>query len=396
VTKDLARAPAAADLRAAGLDAARAARIGAAMQVLVDAQHLPGMALRVARRGVTLDWSVGTTGTDERVAFDATTRLHFFSMTKALTSALLFTFFEEGHWLFTDPVTRFLPELAPLRVHGTGAPPQRPITMSDLLLHNAGFAYGIGDAHEVDQLYAREPVLDFTRPIGSLLERVARLPLAQEPGSGFHYSVAHDLQGLIAERLGGASLDSLMHERLFAPLGMRDASFDVVAAQRQRVAPMFEHGADARGAPVQPDHPLYWPTTPAPALISGGGGVIGTLDDEHRFLRMVAAGGALDGVRVLAPATVRLMTSPALDASADQPGASYTPGWFIRVDDPVPSGSCAAAGTLFTGGAGGNWGWIDPANELIVVGMLSVLGWSPAVTPPMWAFDPLIYQAIDS
>jgi CubicO group peptidase (beta-lactamase class C family) len=391
------QSPAAADLRAAGFDVARAARIGAAMQTLVAERRLPGMALRVSRRDRVLDWQVGTTGAGPATPFEASTLLHFFSMTKALTSALLFTFFEEGRWGFADPVTRFLPELAALKVHATGAAPQRPITMRDLLLHQAGFAYGMdrNHPHEVERLYACEPAMDFTRPIGALLERVARLPLAQEPGIGFRYSVAHDLQGLIAERLGGAPLDRLMHERLLEPLRMRDASFAVAPAQRVRFAPIFEHDALACAVLARPSHPLLWSVTPAPALLSGGGGLVGTLEDEHRFLRMVASAGVLDGQRVLAPATVRLMTAAAADASATEPGAAHTPGWFTRVDNPVPTGSCAGAGTLFTGGAGGNWGWIDAANDLIVVGMQSVLNWSPTVTPPMWAFDPLIYQAID-
>ncbi len=384
-------------LHHAGLDPARAARIGRTMQRLVDAGRTPALALRLHRRGTTLDWRVGSHHADGCTPLDHTTLMRQYSATKAMTSALLFSYFEEGRWLFADPLNRFLPELADVKVHATGQAPQRPITMLDLLTHNAGFAYGVGAPHKVDRLYAEARVMDFSQPIEALLAKVAKLPLVQEPGSGSHYSVAHDLQGLICERLGGRPLDVLMHERLFAPLGMKDARFRLDDAARPRLGLLHEQDAQGRARPVSfgGGDPMRWDLNAPPALISGGAGVIGTLDDEFRFLRMIAGGGSLDGVRVLAPATVTLMTTGVLDASATQPGSSYTPGWFSRIDAPALSGSCVSPGTLFTGGAGGNWGWIDPPRDLVVTGMLNVLGGFDTIDTPSWLFDPLVYQALD-
>ena len=389
------RSPDAAALHAAGLIPERATRIAGAIQRLVEQRRLPGLALRVARRGIVLDWSAGHHTTASSPATDATTFMRFYSATKPMTSAVLFTFFEEGRWLFSDPITRFLPELLNLKVAGTGEPPQRPITMFDLLTHTAGFGYGIDEAHEVDRQYAQVPVMDYSQPIQTLLARVATLPLVQEPGFGFHYSVAHDLQGLIAERLGGKPLDVLMRERLFKPAGMKTATFGLKPQDLANFAPVHRHDAEGHCQPVEsaPGLTYAWQVSPAPCLLSGGGGVLGTLEDEYRFLRLMAGCGSIDGIRVLAPATVKLMTGKALDVM--QPGAASTPGWFTLTTDPVPMGSCASPGTLFTAGAGGNWGWIDGPRDLIVVGMMSVLNWFDASDSPSWIFDPLIYQALE-
>lgn len=390
------KSPDTASLRAAGLAPERATRIADAMQGLVDRRRLPGLALRVARRGTVLDWAAGHHTTADSPATDATTFMRLYSATKPMTSAVLFTLFEEGRWLFGDPITGFLPELADIKVAGTGKPPQRPITMFDLLTHTAGFGYGINDVHEVDRLYAQAPVLDYSQPIQTLLQRVAALPLVQEPGVGFHYSIAHDLQGLIAERLGGKPLDVLMRERLFEPAGMKTAAFGLKPQDLANFAPVHRHDAEGRCQPVEPAAGLTfaWQVSPAPSLISGGGGVLGTLEDEYRFLRMMAGLGSIDGTRVLAPATVKLMTGKAW-ADALEPGTASTPGWLTLTTDPVPMGSCASVGTLFTGGAGGNWGWVDGPRDLIVVGMMSVLNWFEASDTPSWMFDPLIYQALE-
>lgn len=392
-----AMSPDPAALRAAGMVPERAARITSALQRLVEQRRLPGLALRVARHGTVLDWAAGHHTTANSPATNATTLMRLYSATKPMTSAVLFSLFEEGRWLFGDPITRFLPELSDLKVAASGKPPQRPITMFDLLTHTAGFGYGIDGTHETDRLYAQVPVLDFSQPIQTLLARAAALPLVQEPGTGFHYSIAHDLQGLIAERLGGKPLDVLMRERLFEPAGMKTAAFGLAPEQLAHFAPVHRHDANGHCqvvdfSPGQPQ-PFTWPVSPAPRLLSGGGGVLGTLEDEYRFLRLVADQGRIDGVRVLAPATVQLLTGKAL--GMQQPGAASTPGWFTLTTDPVAMGSCASAGSLFTGGAGGNWGWIDGPRDLIVVGMMSVLNWFDASDTPSWMFDPLIYQALD-
>ena len=389
------QSPDASRLRAAGLVPERAVRIADAMQRLVDRRRLPGLALRVARRGAVLDWTVGHHTTTSGPAIDTSTFMRLYSATKPMTSAVLFTLFEEGRWLFNDPITRFLPELADIKVAGTGKPPERPITMFDLLTHTAGFAYGLNETHPIDRLYAQAQVMDYSESIQTLLARVAALPLVQEPGVGFHYSVAHDLQGLIAERLGGKTLDVLMRERLFEPTGMKTACFGLRPQDLANFAPVHRHDEQGHCQPVTAASGLAfaWQVSPAPRLISGGGGVLGSLDDEFRFLRMVGGRGTIDGVRVLAPATVQLMTGKALDVM--QPGAASTPGWFTFTTDPVPMGSCASHGTLFSGGAGGNWGWIDPSRDLIVVGMMSVLNWFDASDSPSWMFDPLIYQALE-
>jgi CubicO group peptidase (beta-lactamase class C family) len=391
----LVQGPDAARLRTAGLDPQRATRITAKLDQLLRDQRLGGMALRVRRRGVVLDWLAGTQDGAASAPFTAQTLLRLFSMTKPMTSAVLFSLFEEGRWLFDDPITRFLPELADLKVLASGQPPHRPVLMRDLLLHQAGFAYGIGDEDEIDRLYRAARVIDFSASAQAMLEKLATLPLANEPGTG-RYSIAHDLQGLIAERLTGHSLDRLMRERLFEPLAMTDAAFGADGARAPRVAALHQHNAQGcfeTVAATGTEQPMLWPVTPTPALKSGGAGVVATLADADRFLQMMAGAGALDGQRILAASTVRLMTASAADTTPAQPGLRATPGWWMRLDQPVFSGSCVSPGTLFCAGAGGNWGWIDPAQDLIVLGMLSVIGWN-APDAPSWAFDALIYQAL--
>jgi CubicO group peptidase (beta-lactamase class C family) len=270
--------PEPAVLRDAGLDAQRARRITARMARLAEERQVNGMALRVQRRGQTLDWAVGTLHGTGKPAFGSDTLVRLFSVTKPMTSALMFTLFEEGHWRFDDPLTRYLPELADLRVAATGQRPVRDIVMRDLLLHQAGFAYGIGGADEVDRLYEAERVLDFGAPLETMLARLAKLPLAAEPGTS-RYSIAHDLLGLVAQRITDRPLATLMRERLFTPLGMDDACFGVDVAQAQRLATLHQLDAEGCCVPVDLDAPglTRWKLIPAPALHSGGAGVVATM-----------------------------------------------------------------------------------------------------------------------
>ena len=387
--------PTPAALRNAGLSAERGLRLTALLQQWATSRRINGMLLRIQRRGHTLDWTVGTRdGSEGGPPFDRHTLLRLFSMSKPMTSALLFTLFEEGSWRFDDPITRFLPELADLRVAATGQRPMRDIVMRDLLLHQAGFAYGIGDASEVDRRYANDRVLDFTAPLETMLGRVARLPLAVEPGTP-RYSIAHDLLGLIAQRIADRPLHVLMHQRLLAPLGMAGAGFAVEPAQMHSLATLHALNAEGCSEPVDLDTPgpARWKLQPAPALHSGGAGIVATVDDVSRFLHLFTSPPPHQAPTVLSPATVRLMTAPTSVASSQRAGACMTPGWWTMLERPAESGCCASPGSLFTNGGGGNFAWIDLAQDLVVIGLLNVTGWQPGDLPTR-VFEPLVYQAL--
>lgn len=386
--------PAPSALRDAGLDVERAGRLTAQLSAWAEARRINGMLLRVQCSGHVLDWAVGTRSGTEGSPFDAETLVRLYSMSKPMTSALMFTLFEEGCWRFDDPITRFLPELSDLRVAATGRPPARDIVMRDLLLHQAGLVYGVGDADEVDRLYRSAPVLDFEASLDTMLDRLAQLPLAAEPGTP-RYSIAHDLLGLIAQRITDRPLAVSMRERLFAPLGMVDTGFSVEPAQRQRLATL--HQADGKGGCVPADlaapGPMHWKLHPPPALCSGGAGLVATIDDVSRFMRLFERPRGTGRPAVLSPATLRLMTSATTVTSSQRPGAFMTPGWWTRLERPADCGSCASPGSLFTSGSGGNFAWVDPARELVVIGLLNVIGWQPADLPAR-VFDPLVYQAL--
>ncbi|TFH62219.1 MAG: class A beta-lactamase-related serine hydrolase, partial [Gemmatimonadales bacterium] len=336
---------------------------------------------------------------DDPMAEDDIFRIY--SMSKPITGVALMMLYEEGKFRLSDPVRRYIPEFAELKVAAGWGPngpvlegADHPMTIRELMTHTAGLAYGIGDPNPVDRLYASERVLDSGQTLKDMIDKLAELPLRQQPGTRWTYSIAADVQGYLVEVLSGQPFDQFLQERIFDPLGMVDTGFHVPSEDHGRFAQVY--GYDENRALVAP------PASDAPAgsrpfldpatLFSGGGGLVSTTMDYMRFCQMLLNGGELDGVRLLSPTTVEMMTRNQLPRDMGE----YAPGlgWgldFSVVLDPVEAGS-VSAGEYSWSGAAGTWFWIDPVQELVFLGMIQQFG---AGRPDIRSLSHrLTYQAI--
>ena len=374
----------AADPAAHGLDAGRLARAGDYLGRYVDEGKLAGWQLVVARGGAVVwhecrglaDVAAGTP-----VSAQTLWRLH--SMTKPVTAVAALMLFEAGAFALDDPVDRWLPEFAAPRVYQYGPPPcpgtvpsPEPISVRHLLTHTAGLTYGFHGVHPVDAMYRaaeQEPGWAGTDLAGRC-ERWAATPLLYVPGTAWMYSVASDVLGRLVEVVSGQRLDEFFAERIFRPLAMTDTGFWADGGRAARLATVYERDAGT-GALVREDEAGARGMRP-PVFLSGGGGLVGSAADYHRFTQFLLRGGELGGERLLGARTVRLMFRNHLPGGASfgarqppppawppEPGLGYGLGLGV-VDDPAAAGRPASAGTGYWGGALNTEFFADPAEDL--------------------------------
>jgi CubicO group peptidase (beta-lactamase class C family) len=373
-------------------------RIDALIADFIAKGELPGASILVACRGQVVHRSVQglkDLATGEPLAED--TIYAIFSMTKPVTAAAMMLLHEEGRWVPEDPIARHLPEFADVR-GPEGAPPDHPPLMRELMTHTAGFGYGIGPPpHDaVDAGYLAAKIWD-ADGLAEFARRVSEVPLAYQPGTQWRYSLSMDLQGSIVERLTGQSLPDFMRQRLFAPLGMADTDFQVPEPKRGRLARLYHmYGVDKL---TLLDHPRFARDGSLPALPSGGGGLYSTVSDYARFAQMLLNGGELDGVRLLQPESIALMTANHLPAAIIERGVDagfqkIAPGRGYGFNgavfyDPTAAGSPVGRGTYQWDGASGVWFWIDPENQVLFVGMIQRM-----LQEGMPALQPLTQQLV--
>lgn len=366
----------------AGMSAERLRRITAMSRRYVDEGKLAGVVTLVARDGKIVHFeAVGQRGAadDRPMTKDALFRI--FSMSKPITAVAAMMLYEEGAFALSDPVEKFVPELADLDVlvDGDLVPAERTMTMRHLLTHTAGLSYGFNPRDPVDVEYNEVQPLG-AKNLDEFAERLGTLPLAFEPGERWHYSVAVDVTGLVVQRLSGMSFDVFLKERLFDPLGMEDTFFNVPADKLDRLLPNHRWSREEERL-VQFDRP-YEETR----LFSGGGGLVSSTMDYLRFSEMVRRGGELDGVRILSPKTVEFMTANHLPSTVTGSGSGENPlagaaargfgfglGFGINVN-PVGAGILGSLGEYSWGGAAGTVFWVDPVEELVVIGMIQLMG----------------------
>ncbi len=367
-----------------GMSSERLTRLHDAMQGLVEMGRLAGITTMIARHGQIADFqSYGyrDVGAQDPMPEDAIFRIY--SMSKPITGVALMMLYEEGKFRLSDPVRRYIPEFADLQVAASWGPDgpvledaDHAMTIRELMTHTAGLAYGIGDPHPADRLYASKGVLGSDQTLKDMIDKLATLPLRQQPGTRWTYSIAVDVQGYLVEVLSGLPFDEFLQERIFDPLGMVDTGFHVPSEDHGRFAQVY--GYDEEGALAAPpasddavgSRPFLDPTT----FFSGGGGLVSTTMDYMRFCQMLLNGGELDGVRILSPTTVELMRRNHLPRAVGE----YAPGLGFGLDfsvvlDPVEAGA-VSAGEFSWGGAAGTWFWIDPVEDLIFVGMIQQFG----------------------
>jgi CubicO group peptidase (beta-lactamase class C family) len=373
-----------------GFSSERLERLHALMKQTVDQKQLPGIVTMLARHGKVIDYraygnkdfTTGAPMTKDAIFRD-------FSMTKPVTGVAMMMLYEQGKWLPMDRIDKFIPEFQHLKVFKAVGQdgkmiledPVHPPTMAELLTHTAGFVYGFFGDTPVDKMY-REQNLFQSQNLQQMIDKLAKIPLAYQPGKAWVYSVSMDIQGYIIEKLSGQSLPDFMEQHIFKPLRMKDAGFFVPKEKRDRFVTMYRANPNGElvtdGTPGAPADYATQPTLP-----SGGGGMVSTAEDYFRFAQMLCNGGELDGVRLVSPASVKLMASNHLPPSlltgefgiglqVMRPGFGYGYNCAVVFDPPeanLPEGK----GTFFWGGAAGTWFWIDPTNDVVFVGMIQRL-----------------------
>lgn len=371
-----------------GFASDRLARLDTYMNGLVAEGRVAGASFLLARHGKVV--AFGTHGKaslarDVAMTHDAIFRIY--SMTKPVVGVAMMILFEQGLWQLDDPVTKFIPEFRKLKVM-TGVGPdggmtvedvRQPMTMRQLMSHTAGFGYGIFAAHPVDRAFRDSGVMQ-SDSLQQMIDRTSEIPLMYQPGTGWSYSTAVDIQGYVVEKISGTTLGRFLETRIFAPLGMIDTGFQVGPDQVARLVDAY--AADEQGRLCEATTLFGIPIndfTQALPMESGGGGLVSTVRDFARFCQMLLDRGVLDGVRILSPAAVELMATDVVPQSVrDRPDPAQLVkfssaigfGLDLMVEhEPRRNGSLVGRGTLSWGGAGGTWFWVDPTNDVIFVGM---------------------------
>lgn len=300
------------------------------------------------------------------------------SMSKPVTVAAAMTLLDEGLFTLRDEIAHWVPELADVRVLAqpqgpvdVTVPLRRPITFDDLMTHRSGLAYPFSVAGPLARSYTR---LSHRQNEDRWLAELAQLPLAHQPGERVTYSHGTDVLGIAVARIAGKPLHQVLAERIFEPLGMRDTGFAVSMVQRRRMATMYAIGANDQLR----DDVMGQPPLAPPEFCAGGAGLMSTADDYLQFARMLLGDGAVDGVRVLSPESVRLMRTDRLTDEQKQQNFLGGPFWIGRgfglsmsvVTDPDQSRQFFGPGGLGTfgwPGAYGTWWQADPANDVILL-----------------------------
>jgi CubicO group peptidase (beta-lactamase class C family) len=386
------------------LSAERLARIDRLFQQYVDEGRLGGAVVLVLQDGKAVyerafGWRDKEAGS--RMTTDTVFRIA--SQTKALTSAAILSLMEEGKIGLTDPAARFIPTFAKTAVavqNGADVsivPAKRAITIRDLLTHTAGISYGTNPA--VAAQYEKLGLgpaagygwytADKDEPICSTMERLGTLPFVSQPGEAWVYGYNTDILGCIAERASAMPLDELIRTRITGPLGMKDTQFFLPASQRDRLAAVYtlKDGRIVR-APDGPRGQGNYVDGPRRSF-AGGAGLLSTARDYARFLEMIRNGGVLDGVRVLAPRTVELMTTNQSGTLHSATGLGF--GFGFETTDRYGANGLDSVGAYGWSGAYGSVYRVDPKSRLVLVLMIQVL---PNTSDIGNRFPTLVYQAL--
>jgi CubicO group peptidase (beta-lactamase class C family) len=353
----------------------RLERLTAVMAREIDEKKAPGASMLIARHGkIAYRESVGALRPGgPPMTEDAIFRIY--SMTKPIVSVAAMMLVEEGRLLITDPVSKYLPAFANMKVAVVNgdkldlAPLKRPITVQDLMRHTSGLTYGFTGASPIQMLIKAANVLSPNASLAENVDAIATLPLMHQPGEVWEYSVSTDVLGRIVEIVEGARLSEVLQERLFGPLGMADTAFFTPASKLDRRADPFSFDVmTAAGADS-----CNW--TAPPKFESGGGGLMSTLADYTRFTAMLAGGGAIGAARILGPQTLAFMASDHLGPGVRKdhyllwPGHGFGLGFAVRTD-PGRAPTPGAVGEFFWGGMMGTAFWVSPRDSLFAIIMV--------------------------
>ena len=397
----------------AGFDADRLQRIDRHFAQYVEDGRLPGWLIVVTRAGRVVHVSTcGQRDVEAGLPVELDSLWRIYSMTKPVTSVAAMMLYEEGAFELKDPVSRFIPSFADVRVFREGSslkavtePATEPVRIWHLLTHMSGLTYGFHYSHPVDAMY-RAAGFEWGSPPGMDLaaccDAWAAMPLLFQPGTEWNYSVSTDVLGRVVEVASGQSLDAFFEERICRPLGMDNTGFWVDAPDAERLGALYTPDPTTGRAmrlDLLGDLAFARPSAP-----SGGGGLVSTAADYHRFTQMLLNEGELDGVRLLGSRTVRYMAENHLPGGADleaigRPlfsettfdGTGFGFGFSVLAD-PVKNKVLASPGEFAWGGAASTAFWVDPVEQITALFFTQLL---PSSTYPIRPqLKQLVYQAL--
>jgi CubicO group peptidase (beta-lactamase class C family) len=371
-----------------GMSSERLARIRAGMQRYVDRGMVPGVVTLVARRGRVVHFeAIGYRDVEAKAPMTTDTIFRIASMTKPIASVALMTLYEEGHFLLNDPISKFLPEFANMKVAQAAqaaepggapyklVPAKNPITFKHVLTHTAGFpnSYRGLTREEYAKTYPRK---NPSETMVDVVKRLATMPLNFNPGEAWEYGPATDVVGRLVEVISGMTLDEYLRKKIFEPLRMNDTHFYLPESKLNRFAASYEPD-EKNGNKIKlveaPTPESRWVKQPH-NYFSGAGGLVSTAADYVRFHQMMLQGGELDGARILGRKTVELMTTNHigdLPVWLTGPGYGFGLGYSVVKDIGV-TGQAGSAGQYGWGGAFCTYFQVDPKEELIGVVMTQV------------------------
>jgi len=380
--------PEAQGFSTAGLDA-----LNAEMHGLVDNKKLAGVTTIIARHGKVIHFDTygkANAATGQPLNPDSIYRIA--SMTKPIVGTAMMQLYEQGKWKLDDPVSKYIPEFANLKVKkadGGTEPMKSTMTMAQIMSHTAGF--GLNADYN-----------DANFPAGNLqamIDKLKAMPLKAQPGTDWSYGPCVNIQGYLVEKLSGESLDVYLSKHIFEPLAMVDTGFWVSPDKAGRVVAIHTYDANGKIMAQQEQKVVV----EKPVFLSGSGGLMSTAKDYWRFAQAMGNGGTLDGKRVLKAETVKLMHANVLKPGVkvdlygpNQEGIGFGLDFAI-VMDPKAASTAQGLDSFYWGGAFGTWFWIDPANDLVFVGMIQNLngstptGGTPQVRPLSYA---AVYKAL--
>jgi len=387
-----------------GMSSERLGRLHAEIERFVTEGRHAGAISLVARNGRIVDWrTYGKRDLEAGLPMEKDTICRIYSMSKIVTSVAALMLLEEARFRLDDPVGGYLPALGHMKVMtgGTAERPlladaKNPITIKHLFTHTSGLTYDFGD-DTIDRIYKAARIWE-SPSLDEFVRRVSTVPLVQEPGERYTYSISIDVLGALVEKLSGRSLPDFVSERLFRPLGMKDTGFFVPEAARPRVASVYERGPDGRLQPakgLRDGEPVTALHT-APTLASGGGGLYSTTGDYARFMQMLLNGGQLDGVRILSRKTVELMMANHLNhmprvTVLSNESDGFGLGGSVRLD--LAKGNApGSVGQFGWAGAATTYANLDPQEK--TVALLFVQHFPFDQEKIFWRFSTLVYAAI--
>ena len=369
-------------------------------QKYLDTGKLPCALTLVERNGQVAHFSaLGSMDVERNRPLQEDTIFRIYSMTKPLTSLALMMLVEEGRVSLDDPVHRYIPQWRDLGVYEGGfiggfrtKRTSAPMRVVDLMRHTSGLTYGFQQRTNVDAAYRKLHLGEIPTAVSleQMIDELAKVPLEFSPGSAWNYGISTDVVGYLVGKVSGQPFEQFLRSRILDPLGMTDTDFMVPAAKASRFAACY--AATPKGGMVLQDDPQTSFFLKPPTFVSGGGGLVSTAADYLRFCRMLLNGGELDGVRLVSPKTLELMSHNHLPGGKDLPdlavslfsevtyaGVGFGLGFAVSVS-PARGLLPGSPGDISWGGLASTYFWVDPREQLIVIFMTQL---TPSATYPI-------------